>query len=138
VSPLSPRLIFDDIFEHLLFNLLCRPPLSINRPVIHIAVRIMKPGLILEIQLQQRLRVIDGYVHRLGLQHSDIVPQRGDCAAVRARDANPVLREGRVFQHEVFGEKVGTAARMVQSIVVVVCQDGGLVGAQVVLLVDFI
>ncbi len=44
-----------------------------------------------------------------------------------------------MLQHKVFREKVRRAARMVQSLIVVVAQDRGLVGAQIgFLFVDFI
>ncbi len=135
---LGPGFVFNDIFKHLLFNLLCDQPLSVNRPIIHIAVRIMEPRLVLEIKLQQRLRVVHRYVHRGGLQHADVVPQRGNRAAVRTRYTHPVFWDGGVLQHKVFGEKVGTAARMVESVLVVITDNGGLVGAQIVFFVNFI
>ena len=138
MCPLSPGLVFNDIFKHLLFNLLRHQSLSVNRPIIHIAVRIMEPRLVLEIQLQQRLRVVHRYVHRGGLQHADVVPQRGNRAAVRTSDAHPIFWDGGVLQHEVFGEKIGTAARMVESVLVVIADNGGLVGAQIVFFVNFI
>ena len=138
MRPFCPRLVFNDVFKHFFFNLLSCKALSVNRSIIHIAVRIMEPRLVLEIQLQQCLRVIHRYVHRGRFQHADVVPQRGNRAAVRARDTNPVFWDGGMLQHKVFGEKVGTAARMVESVLVVITDNRGLVGAQIVFFVNFI
>ena len=49
MRPFCPRLVFYDVFKHFFFNFLSYKALSVNRSIIHIAVRIMEPRLVLEI-----------------------------------------------------------------------------------------
>ena len=49
MRPFCPRLVFNDVFKHFFFNFLSCKALSVNRSIIHIAVRIVKSRLVLEI-----------------------------------------------------------------------------------------